>query len=153
MTPFDPPDPDWRGKVQRDFAGQGFMGLLGAELSVIEPGHVEIVAPFRPDMTQQDGFFHAGVTTTLADTAGGFAGYTLYPPGALVLTAEMKISLIAPAAGEALRAVGRVVKSGRTLTTCDVDVFVTKDGNDRLCAKMLQTLIRLHRSGDGDAGR
>ena len=148
MVPFDPPDPDWDDKVRREFAAQGFMGLLGAELAVVAPGHVEIVVPFRPDLTQQNGYVHAGVTTTIADSAGGFAGFTLYPPEALVLTAEMKISLIAPAAGTALRAAGRVVKSGRTLTTCDIEVFARQDGGERLCAKMLQTLIRLQPAKD-----
>ena len=138
-----PADPAWHEKVIQGFANQGFMALLGASLDRVEPGLVEISVPFRPDLTQQNRYFHAGVTTTLADNAGGFAAFTLFPPHTQVLTAEMKISLVAPAAGERLRALGRVVKAGRSLTTCDVEVFAERDGTARLCAKMLQTLARL----------
>ena len=146
-----PPDPAWHDKVVKGFADQGFMPLLGASLNRVEPGLVEISVPFRPDLTQQNRYFHAGVTTTLADNAGGFAAFTLFPPHTLVLTAEMKINLVAPAAGQRLRAVGRVVKAGRLLTTCDVEVFADRDGASRLCAKMLQTLARLDEAGR-DAG-
>ena len=138
-----PRDPAWRDKVIQGFADQGFMRLLGATLERIEPGAVDIAVAYSPDLTQQNDYFHAGVTTTLADNAGGFAAFTLFPPDTLVLTAEMKISLIAPAAGERLVATGRVIKAGRMLTTCDVEVFAETAGTRKLVAKMLQTLARL----------
>ena len=140
---FPPTDPEWKEKVVRSFVEQGFMSLLGAELVRVEPGLVEIAIAYRPDLTQQNGYFHAGVTTTLADNAGGYAAYSLFPPHSLVLTAEMKISLVAPAAGDRLRAIGKVVKPGRMLTTCDVEVFAERSDGYRLCAKMLQTLAQL----------
>ena len=146
MTAGAPPvprDPAWRDKVIQGFADQGFMRLLGATLERIEPGAVDIAVAYSPDLTQQNDYFHAGVTTTLADNAGGFAAFTLFPPDTLVLTAEMKISLIAPAAGERLVATGSVIKAGQMLTTCDVEVFAETAGTRKLVAKMLQTLARL----------
>jgi uncharacterized protein (TIGR00369 family) len=100
-------------------------------------------------ITQQHGFFHAGITSTIADTAGGYAAYSLMPAGASVLTTEFKINLLAPADGELLRARGRVVKPGRTLTVCDVDVFAVKDGRTTPCAKLLETLMCLEGRPDG----
>ena len=87
-------------------------------------------------------------TSTIADSAGGYAAFTLFPADATVLTTEYKINLLAPADGQSLRALGRVVKPGRTLTVCDVEVFVMKDGRERMCAKMLQSMIALHGKPD-----
>ncbi|RMD62626.1 MAG: PaaI family thioesterase [Alphaproteobacteria bacterium] len=130
------------------------MGLIGARLTRIEPGLVEIAVPYRKDLSQQHGFFHAGVTGTIADSAGGYAAYTLFPEDSSVLTTEYKINLLAPADGRMLRALGRVVRSGRTLSVCEVDVFVERDdGTERLCARMLQTLITLHGRADDRTGR
>jgi len=127
------------------------MTLLGAAITRIEPGLVEIEAPFRPDLTQQHGYFHAGVMSALADTAGGYAGYTLFPADSSVLTVEFKINLVAPAQGDRLSARGRVVKSGRTLTVCALEVFALSGAGQgegvvthTLCASGLQTLICLH---------
>ena len=99
-------------------------------------------------VTQVVWALHAGVTATIADSAGGYAAYTLFPADASVLTTEFKINLLAPAAGERLRALGRVVKPGRTLTICDVEVFAEQDGREKLCAKLLQTLMTLHGKPD-----
>ena len=117
------------------------MALIGAELTTVEPGLVVIELPYRDDLCQQHGFFHAGVTSTIADSAGGYAAFSLFPADASVLTTEFKINLLAPADGERLRAVGRVVKPGRTLTICDVEVFAVKHGGEKICAKLLQTLM------------
>ncbi len=145
---FEAPDPDFRRKVGDSFAQQGVMTLLGAQLVRVDPGEVVIDLPYRADLCQQHGYFHAGVTSTIADSAGGYAGFTLFPEGSSVLTVEYKINLIAPADGDKLRATGRVVKAGRTLTICDVEVLVSKDGGEKLCAKMSQTLICLHNRPD-----
>jgi uncharacterized protein (TIGR00369 family) len=150
-APLVPADPDFATRVRGSFARQGFMTLLGATITRVEPGLVEIEAPFRGDLTQQHGYFHAGVTSALADTAGGYAGYTLFPAESSVLTVEFKINLIAPAQGDRLSARGHVVKSGRTLTVCALEVFAL-DGSGRegdgakrtLCASGQQTLICLH---------
>ncbi|MCG8597560.1 MAG: PaaI family thioesterase [Kiloniellales bacterium] len=119
------------------------MELIGAELSLVAPGQVEIELPFRDDLTQQHGFFHAGATSTVADSAGGYAAFSLFPREASVLTVEYKINLVAPAQGERLRAVGRVLRPGRTLTLCDLEVFAVEAGGSKLCAKGLQTIMRL----------
>lgn len=151
-----PIDPDFVARVRNSFDRQGFMALLGATLTRVEPGHVEIEVPFRADLTQQHGYFHAGVTSTIADTAGGYAGYTLFPADSSVLTVEFKINLIAPAHGNRLSATGRVIKRGRTLTICAFEVHAlsgTADpdrGSNRriLCATGTQTLICLHGRAD-----
>lgn len=152
MTVFTPANPDFEARTRDSFARQSVMGLIGARLTRVEPGKVEIALPYRADLTQQHGFFHAGVTGTIADSAGGYAAFTLFPADASVLTTEYKINLLAPADGRGLRALGRVVKPGRTLTICEVEVFVEKDGAERLCAKMLQSLIALPGRPDGEAG-
>lgn len=152
MPDFAPTNPDFAARVRDSFARQGIMALIGARLARVEPGHVEIEVPYRDDLTQQHGFFHAGVTSTIGDSAGGYAAFSLFPAGASVLTTEFKINLLAPAEGGLLRAVGRVLKPGRTLTVCDVEVFAVKDGAARPCAKLLQTLIRLDGRPDVPAG-
>ena len=124
-------------------ASQGAMRLLGARLTEVDEGVAEFEVDFRPELSQQNGFFHAGIVSTLIDTAGGCAGATLMPPGSGVLTVEFKVNLLAPAEGEKLRARGEVVKSGRTLTITQGKVFVTKDGKETLCALMQQTLIAM----------
>jgi uncharacterized protein (TIGR00369 family) len=125
------------------------MRLIGAEITRVEPGRVEIVLPFSEQITQQHGFIHAGMTSAIADTAGGFAAYTLFPAEASVLTAEYKINLLAPATGPRLVAVGEVLKPGRTLTTCEVAVYnEAADGSRKLCAKALQTLARVGQRSD-----
>ena len=140
---FQAQDPDFAQRVRASFERQTVMGLIGARLSRVEPGLVAIELPFRDDLCQQHGFFHAGVTSTIADSAGGYAGYSLFPADASVLTVEFKINLLAPADGDLLRAVGRVVKPGRTLTVTEAEVSVVKDGREKLCARMAQTLMCL----------
>jgi uncharacterized protein (TIGR00369 family) len=145
---FTPPDPAWETKVRDSFDRQRYMRYLDARLTRVEPGLVEIVLAFRPELTQQHGFFHAGATSSIADTAGGYAGFTLFPAGSSVLTAEFKINLVAPAKGEKLRAIGAVIKPGRTLTICDLKVYATSGERETLCATGLQTLVRLDERAD-----
>ena len=101
---FTPKDPEFEARVRASFGRQGIMTLIGARLTRVEPGLVEIELPYRADLTQQYGFFHAGITSTIADSAGGYAAYSLMPAGTSVLTTEFKINLLAPAEGEFLRA-------------------------------------------------
>ena len=152
MNTFTPADPGFEARVRDSFARQSIMQLIGAELTRVEPGRVEIQLPYRADLCQQHGFFHAGVTATIADSAGGYAAYSLFPADASVLTTEFKINLLAPAAGERLRAVGTVIKPGRTLTISDVEVFAVRDGRQTLCAKLLGTLMTLHGKPDAPPG-
>ncbi|WEF25976.1 PaaI family thioesterase [Paracoccus sp. S3-43] len=128
-------------RIRDSFARQGLMGLLGAELAEVKAGLVTIRLPFRSDLTQQHGYFHAGGTASVADTAGGYAGFTLFPDDSSVLTVEFKLNLMNPAQGDRLEAVGRVIKPGRTLTICQLDVWgVTADRRVHV-ATGLQTLI------------
>jgi len=140
---FTPKDAGFAERVRASFARQTVMELIGARLGRVAPGEVEIELPFRPDLCQQHGFFHAGVTSTIADSAAGYAGYSLFAAGSSVLTVEFKISLLAPADGELLRAVGRVVKPGRTLTVTEAEVSVVKHGRAKPCARLSQTLMCL----------
>jgi uncharacterized protein (TIGR00369 family) len=138
-----PRNPDFERIGRESFAKQGAMGLIGAELLRIEPGLVEVGIDFRPELSQQHGFFHAGIVATIADTAGGFAAFTLFPAGAGVLTVEFKINLLAAADGERVVATGEVIRSGRTLTVCRIDAHVMKGSKRTHCATGMQTLMCL----------
>lgn len=151
MSEFVPKDPAFEPRLRASFARQKVMALIGAELTRVAPGRVEIELPFRDDLTQQHGFFHAGIVGTIADSAGGFAAYSLMPEGASVLSVEYKINLMAPAQGERLVASGQVIRPGRTLTVCDLEVVVLKDGARTVCARGMQTLICLDRGPKGAA--
>ena len=107
--------------------------------------------PYRPDLTQQHGFFHGGLVGTLADNAGGYAAYTLMPADASILTVEYKINLLAPADGDLLIARGNVSRSGRTLTVCRSAVHVARSGTETLCAEALVTLMALPGRPDAQA--
>jgi uncharacterized protein (TIGR00369 family) len=144
----EPVSPEVRRRVQASFDRQGLMGHLGARLAHIAPGRVHIVLPSRPEVTQQHGYFHAGATSAIADSAGGYAAFTLFPEDASVLTVEYKINLLAPAVGDRLEAVGTVLKSGLTLTVCRLEVFGVQDGRRSLVAAGQQTLICLAQTPD-----
>jgi uncharacterized protein (TIGR00369 family) len=116
-------NPRFAEDIRNNFARQSILALIGAELSLIEPGVVEITQPYRNDLTQQHGYLHAGIVTTIADTAAGYAAYSLMPAGSEVLSVEFKVNLLRPAKGEAFLARAEVIKSGRTLTVVRADVF------------------------------
>jgi uncharacterized protein (TIGR00369 family) len=143
MSAFQPRDPAYESRVRDSFARQALMRTIGAEIARVEPGCVGIVLPYRPDLTQQHGYLHAGITSAIADSAGGYAGYSLFPAGSSVLTVEFKINLLAPAAGERFLALGEVVKPGRTLTICRLEVTAIKGEQRSLIAIGQQTLICL----------
>ena len=142
MTEFKPQDPDFEKRIRESFSRQQIMHLIGASIERVEPGVVEIELPIRDDLTQQDGYVHAGIVTTILDSSCGYAAYTLMPSDASVLSVEFKVNLLAPAKGAILRAHGEVKRTGRTLTVCTADAFA--DG--KLCATMLATLICLRPS-------
>jgi uncharacterized protein (TIGR00369 family) len=139
-----------RARVTDSFERQGLMRHLGARLTHVGPGRVHIELDSRPEVTQQHGYIHAGATSAIADSAGGYAALTLFPDGEDVLTVEYKLNLLAPAR-QHIEAVGTVLKSGRTLTVCRLEVFGTHDGRRRLVAAGQQTLIRLHPGRDAAA--
>jgi len=143
MTGLQPATADYESMVRESFAKQGMMGFIGAEVTEVRPGYCEIQLPRRPELMQQHGFMHAGATSTIADTAGGYAAFSLFEPDDGVLTVEFKINLTAPADGELLIARGEVIKSGRTLSITKADVFAVKDGLEKHCAVMQQTIMRV----------
>ncbi|HVZ77883.1 MAG TPA: PaaI family thioesterase [Gemmatimonadaceae bacterium] len=133
MTPaFTPQDPQFEARVRASFARQAFMQTLGAGLERVAPGEVVIALPFRDALAQQHGFLHAGVVTSVVDSACGYAALALMPAGAAVLSVEFKVNLMAPAAGTHFRAIGRVRKAGRTITVCEGELraFTGEPGSD-----------------------
>ena len=146
-TQHEQASPAVRKRVQDSFDRQGLMSHLGARVAHIGPGRVHLVLPVRPEVTQQHGYVHAGATSAIADSAGGYAALTLFDEESEVLTVEYKINLLAPAAGDHLEAIGTVLKPGRTLTVCQLEVYgVQPDGTRKLVANGQQTLIRVNRA-------
>jgi uncharacterized protein (TIGR00369 family) len=143
-----PRDPDWERVVRESFARQAYMSLIGARLAEAQPGRVTVELPFRDDLCQQRGFLHGGVTTAIADSAAGYAAFTLMPANSSPLTVELKINLLAPAVGDRFFAAGSVVRSGRTLSIVEVDVFAEAKSVRKQIAKMLATLICLENTPD-----
>lgn len=148
MPSFDPRDPHFEARVRASFARQKVMKTLGASLTMVAPGEVEIELPFREDLTQQHSFLHGGIVATIVDTACGFAALSLMPPDSGVLTIEYKVNFVSPATGERLVAHGRVTKPGRTVTVCTGDVFAMADGKQKLVATMLATVMGLRDRAD-----
>jgi uncharacterized protein (TIGR00369 family) len=148
MSEFVPQNPDYASVVAQSFARQGLMQALGIELADVVPGGCVLVAGHRPDLLQQHGYFHGALIGAMLDCAGGYAAYSLMPPQSEVLTTEYKVNFLAAAEGERLVACGKVVKPGRTLTVTSVEAFCVQGGAERLCAVMLQSLIRVPLSMD-----
>jgi uncharacterized protein (TIGR00369 family) len=145
---MNPLNPSFAAEVRRSFARQPVMNLISAALSLVEPGVVEITLPYRADLAQQDGYVHAGIITTIADSAAGYAAYSLMPAGSAVLSVEFKVNLLRPAKGETFIARAEVLKPGKTLTVVRADVFaVAGTAPKQLVATMLATIICLpHRN-------
>ena len=128
-------------RVRQSFAKQGAMTTIGAELTLVEPGAVDICLDWAAGLTQQHGFLHAGMVSTALDSACGYAGLTLMPMDAAVLTIEFKINLLAPAKGQRFRMEGRVIKPGRTITVSEGKAFAIDQGKEKLVATMSCTLM------------
>lgn len=137
-------NPNYEAAARQSFGQQGIMTLLGASMKLIQPGRCIIELPFNETLTQQDGYFHAGVTSTIADSAGGYAALSLMSEGSRVLTVEFKINLVAPANGDVLIADATVLKPGKTLTVSVIHVNTVENSNETLCAVVQQTAICLH---------
>ena len=134
---------DFVTRVQQSFALQGAMKTLGAELTRIELGAVDICLDWAQGLTQQHGFLHAGMVSTALDSACGYAGLTQMPADAAVLTIEFKINLLAPAKGQRFRMEGRVIKPGRTITVTEGRAYAIDNGQEKLIATMGCTLMCL----------
>lgn len=134
-------------RVRRSFSNQSFMSTLGAELTVVGQGVVEIRLPFSSKLTQQHGYLHAGAVTAILDSACGYAALSLAPDDKDVLTVEFKQNLLAPAAGEAFVARAHVKRAGKTLTVCAADAFALTDSKEKLVATMLATIMSIPARG------
>jgi uncharacterized protein (TIGR00369 family) len=147
----EPADSAYAERVRASFGRQRVMTTLGAELVHVAPGEVDIRLPYRAELTQQHGFLHAGIVATIADSACGYAAFSLMPADAAVLSVEFKINLLAPAEGEAILARGRVVRAGRTLTVCQADVLAIRNGAEVPVAILTATVMTV-RDRPGLAG-
>jgi uncharacterized protein (TIGR00369 family) len=145
---FEPRNPDFEARVRGSFARQRAMALIGARLARVEPGRVDIELPIRDDLGQQHGFVHGGIVGMIADSAGGYAAFTLMPADASVLTVEYKLNMLAPAEGDTLIARGEVLKPGRALSVVRADVWALRNGNETRVAAMQQTLMVMHGMAD-----
>jgi len=140
-----PIDPVFEERVRTSFLRQGLINTLGGNITFLGPGELHLEAPFDERFTQQDGFLHAGIITTLMDSACGYAAYTLMPANSRVLTVEFKVNFLNPARGERFRAEGRVLKSGRTISVCEGKLYALENGQGSLAAMMQATMICLQK--------
>jgi uncharacterized protein (TIGR00369 family) len=139
-----PADPAFAQRCRESFGRQKAMALIGARLSVVEPGYVEIELPFRDDLTQQKGYIHGGILGMIADTACGYSAFSLMPAGCSIVTVEYKMNILTPALGSMV-AKGQVLKAGRTLTVARAEVYAE---NGKHVASMQQTLMMLANTPD-----
>jgi uncharacterized protein (TIGR00369 family) len=134
-------DPHFEKRIRESFARQQLMHTLGATLLSVEPGSVEIQLSHHEKITQQHGFIHAGAVASVLDSACGYAAFTLMPADAAVLSVEFKVNLLAPAQGETLIARAHVKRAGRTISVCSADAYAVEDGDEKLVATMLATMM------------
>jgi uncharacterized protein (TIGR00369 family) len=143
MKTFTAQTARYEERVRESFARQGLMTTINARLQRVAPGEVVIELPFHDDLTQQHGYLHAGIVTSIADTACGYAAFTLMPEDADVLSVEYKINLLSPARGETFIARASVKRAGRNLTVCEAEVFAVNGAEEKLIAAMLATMMAI----------
>ena len=143
VTNFKPLDPNFERRVRESFAKQQLMTTLGATLERVAPGAVDIRLPVRAEISQQHGFVHAGAIASIADSACGYAAFSLMGSESGVLAVEFKINLLAPGAGEYLGARGKVIRAGKTLTICQADVVAITNGEEKPVALMQATIMNV----------
>ena len=141
MSVYTTRNPDFERDLRDGFARQSLMSSIGARMVNVAPGEVDIAIDSRADLLQQNGFVHAGVLTSIADSACGGAALTLMPPSSDVLSIEFKVNLLAPAAAPRFVARARVLRAGRTITVCRADVFGIDGETETLVATMLGTMM------------
>lgn len=142
---FEPKDENFVEKVKESFATQTVMQFIGAKLIKVEAGFIEIELPYRKDLTQQNGFLHAGIITTIADSACGYAAFSLMPKGADVLSIEFKVNLLSPAIGDYFIAEGQVIRAGRTITVVEGNVYAVSDKKRKYVSMMIGTMMCLQK--------
>jgi len=138
-----PKDPNFESRVRESFSRQTLMQTIGARMTAVAPGEVEITMPMQPGLSQQDGFVHAGIITAIVDSACGYAALSLTPAGQEVLTIEYKVNFLSPAAGEQFIARGRVTRAGKTITVCSGDVIAESGDQQKVIASMLTTMMTI----------
>ena len=148
MSSYQPRDPEFEQRVRESFSRQGLMQSIGAGITRVAPGEVDIQLSLRSDLTQQNGFLHTGVVTAIIDSACRYAALSLSPAGSAVLTVEYKVNFVAPAKGDSIVARGKVVRPGGTVTVCSGEAFAVEEGKESLIATMLTTVLLLPDSPD-----
>ena len=143
MSVLKATDPNYETRVRSSFEKQDVMKTIGASLVKMTPGEVVIEFSYDKSLTQQNGYIHAGVVTTIVDSACGYAAYTLMPADSEVLTIEYKVNFMSPAKGETFKGIGKVLRSGRTITVCSGDVIAVEGDKERVVATMQATMICL----------
>ena len=137
-------DDDYKNKVIESFQRQEVMKTLNASILDIRPGEIEIDFPYQKSLTQQHGFIHAGIVSTILNSACGYAAFSLMPEDAAVLTIEFKINLLSPAQGERFRAIGKVKKKGKNITVTEVELFANTENGEKLVATMNGTIMAIY---------
>jgi uncharacterized protein (TIGR00369 family) len=148
MNNWQAADPDFKSRIIDSFQRQPFMQTLGIELVQIDSGYCEMKLPFKKELTQQHGYFHAGTIATIADNSAGYAAFSLMQATSSVLTVEFKVNLLSPGQGDSLLAKARVIKNGRTLKICQAEVFSEIEGEESLCAIAIISLMELENRSD-----
>ncbi len=138
------PDADYKNRVTESFHRQEVMKTLHATIADIRPGEIELEFPYQQNLTQQHGFIHAGIVSTVLDSACGYAAFSLMPEEAAVLTIEFKINLLSPARGERFRAIGKVKKPGKTITVTEGELFACSEQGEKLVATMVGTIMAVY---------
>ncbi len=141
MSKLEPKDPNFQDRVRESFVRQQVMQTIGAKLTLVEPGAIEIELPYRTNLTQQHGFIHAGLIATVLDSACGYAAFSLMPADAAVLSIEFKVNLLSPAKGELIRVRADVKRAGRTVTVCTADAWSVGGGKSKVVATMIATMM------------
>jgi len=148
MTTFIAATPDFEELVKAAVLSMPAAKHLGFDFGQVAPGEVEIVQPYREELTEHNGFFQAGVVGALADFAGGSAGITLLGPGWVSTTVDYTVKLVAPAKGEKIVARGRVIKPSEVMTVAAADVYAVNGSDEKLCATAFVTMRNIKLSKD-----
>jgi uncharacterized protein (TIGR00369 family) len=138
---FEPKNPDYVARVEKSFSDQAVMKTIGASIEAISPGKIEIEFPYQSNLTQQNGFIHAGIVSTVLDSACGYAAFSLMPQDVSVLTIEFKINLLSPATGDRFRGYGKVKKAGRNISVAEAELYAFSEQGKKLVATMVGTLM------------
>ncbi|MGF1651036.1 MAG: PaaI family thioesterase [Hyphomicrobiaceae bacterium] len=140
---FEPQDPDFADVVARSFGRQGLLQALGASLTDVQPGRVEIAVDYTDRVAQQQGYFHGAVIGAIGDCAGGYAALSLMPTASEVVTVEYKVNFLRPGRGDRLVAIGQVQRAGRSLTVCQMEVGTFTSGEWLETALVQGTFMRV----------